>query len=198
MNPEAIDRFQMHGQDIPWLLTHWAEQKPDHAALVWAPRDGNGRRWTYSELLADVKRMAAGLAEKGIEPGDRVLIHAENCPEMVLAWLGCATLGAVAVTTNTKSVGAEMTYFAEHTRAVAAITQPGFVDMLTQAAPGLRWIAVTEDNSGEAPTEEQRAASQDCERFDALLGDADAFTPRDADPMLPFGIMFTSGTTSRP
>ncbi|MGY8738950.1 MAG: AMP-binding protein, partial [bacterium] len=117
MDSQAIDQFQMHGQDIPWLLTHWAEQKPDHPALVWAPRDANGRSLTYAELLTDVKRMAVGLAAKGITPGDRVLIHAENCPEMVIAWLACATLGAVAVTTNTKSVGAEMTYFAEHTRA---------------------------------------------------------------------------------
>ena len=46
--------------------------------------------------------------------------------ETVLAWLACATLGAVGVTTNTKSVGAEMTYFAERTGAVAAITQPQY------------------------------------------------------------------------
>ena len=198
MDPQAIDRFQMHGQDIPWLLAQWAEHKPDHPALVWAPRDGNGRRWTYGELLTEVKRITVGLAAKGVRPGDRVLIHAENCPEMVVAWLGCATLGAVAVTTNTKSVGAEMTYFAEHTRAVAAITQPAFVDMISKAAPGLGWIAVTEDNSGEAPTDEQRSSAKSWDRFDDLFGDADQFTPREADPMLPFGIMFTSGTTSRP
>lgn len=198
MDPHEIDRFQMHGQDIPWLLAHWAERRPDHPALVWAPRDGAGRRWSWAELFADVRRMAAGLATRGIEPGDRVLIHAENCPEMVLAWLGCATLGAVAVTTNTKSVGAEMTYFAEHTRAVAAITQPRFAAMVAQAAPGLRWIAVTGDDSGEAPIDEDRAASEGFDRFDALLGDGGSFTVREPDPLLPFGIMFTSGTTSRP
>lgn len=198
MDSQAIDQFQMHGQDIPWLLTHWAEQKPDHPALVWAPRDANGPRWTYAELLTDVKRMAVGLAAKGINPGDRVLIHAENCPEMVIAWLACATLGAVAVTTNTKSVGAEMTYFAEHTRAVAAITQPAFVGMLAKAAPGLLWIAVTDNNSGEPPSQDEQTASEAHDRFDALFGDSNKFVPRDVDPMLPFGIMFTSGTTSRP
>ena len=36
--------------------------------------------------------------------GDRVLIHADNCPEMVLAWYACAVVGAVGVTTNTRSV----------------------------------------------------------------------------------------------
>lgn len=198
MNQAEISRFQMHGQDIPWLLAHWAGRKPDHPALVWAPRDGGGRRWSYAELFTDVRRVAAGLAARGVGSGDRVLIHAENCPEMVLAWLGCAALGAVAVTTNTKSVGAEMTYFAEHTRAVAAITQPQFAAMVAEAAPGLRWIAVTEDDSGEAPSDEARAARERFDRFAALLGDADAFEAREPDPLLPFGIMFTSGTTSRP
>ena len=69
METAAIEQFQTHGQDIPWLLEHWAEHKPDHAALVWAPREGDGRRWTYAELLADVRRLAAGLAARGHRQG---------------------------------------------------------------------------------------------------------------------------------
>ncbi|MFN8027804.1 MAG: AMP-binding protein [Acidimicrobiia bacterium] len=119
---------------------------------------------------------------------------------MVLTWLACAHLGAVGVTTNTKSVGAEMTYFAEHTGAVAAITQPQYAAMVAEAAPALRWIAVTDDNSGEAATAEEQAAvaAGGFLGFDALMGDADAAVDRTPEPMLPFGIMFTSGTTSRP
>ena len=196
METAAIQEFQTHGQDIPWLLQHWAEHKPDHDALVWAPREGDGRRWTYAELLTDVQRLAVGLAARGIAKGDKVLIHSENCPEMVLSWLACATLGAVAVTTNTKSVGAEVTYFAEHVGAVAAITQPQYAAMVAAAAPALKWIAVTDDNSGEAPSADDAAHGFDS--FDALVGDAADFTPRAPEPMLPFGIMFTSGTTSRP
>ncbi|MCB0997227.1 MAG: AMP-binding protein, partial [Acidimicrobiales bacterium] len=198
MDTTALDRFQMHGQDIPRLLDHWATHKPDHAALVWAPREGAGQRWTYAELRRDVRRIAAGLGARGVGVGDKVLIHAENCPEMVLAWLGCAVLGAVGVTTNTKSVGAEMTYFAEHTGAVAALTQPQYAAMVAEAAPALRWIAVTPDNSGEAPSDEQAAAAAGFATFADLFGDEATFTDRDPDPMLPFGIMFTSGTTSRP
>ena len=43
MDKAAIDELQMHGQDIPWLLQHWAEKKPDHPALIWEPVDGDGR-----------------------------------------------------------------------------------------------------------------------------------------------------------
>jgi crotonobetaine/carnitine-CoA ligase len=194
VDAQQIEQFQMHGQDIPWLLAHWADRKADHPALVWSPKDGNGRRWTYAELKADVDRLAGGLQAKGIAKGDKVLIHSENSPEMVLSWLACATVGAVGVTTNTKSVGAEMTYFAEHTGAVAAITQPQFAAMVHEAAPALKWIAVTPDNSGEAATAEQLAHGFDS--FDSLYGTP--FAGRDHEPMLPFGIMFTSGTTSRP
>jgi crotonobetaine/carnitine-CoA ligase len=196
METTAIEQFQMHGQDIPWLLEHWAEHKPDHPALVWAPHDGDARRWTYAELRTDVHRVAAGLAARGIAKGDKVLIHSENCPEMVLSWLACATLGAVAVTTNTKSVGAEVTYFAEHTGAVAAITQPRYAAMVAAAAPALKWIAVTADNSGEPADAAESGHGFDA--FDTLFADADDWTPRAPEPMLPFGIMFTSGTTSRP
>ncbi len=196
METTAIQEFQTHGQDIPWLLEHWADRKPDHAALVWSPREGDVRRWTYAELLVDVRRVAAGLDARGIAKGDKVLIHAENCPEMVLAWLACAALGAVAVTTNTKSVGAEITYFAEHTGAVAAITQPQYAATIAAAAPALKWIVVTDDNSGEPAGGSESAHGFDT--FATLLGDAQDWTPRSPEPMLPFGIMFTSGTTSRP
>ena len=197
-DPQRLLDLQMHGQDIPGLLAHWAEHKPDHPAVVWSPRDGDGRRWTYAQLLTDVRRLSAGLAARGVAPGDKVLIHSENCPEMVLTWLACAHLGAVGVTTNTKSVGAEMTYFAEHTGAVAAVTQPQYAAMVAEAAPALRWIAVTDDNSGEAPTDDEADDATEFLRFEALLGDADAAVDRTPEPMLPFGIMFTSGTTSRP
>jgi crotonobetaine/carnitine-CoA ligase len=196
METTAIEEFQMHGQDIPWLLEHWAGAHADHPALVWVPRDGARQEWTYAELLTDVRRLAVGIAARGIAKGDKVLIHAENCPEMVLSWLACATLGAVAVTTNTKSVGAEVTYFAEHTGAVAAITQPQYAAMVAAAAPALKWIAVTDDNSGEPATANELAHGFDA--FDTLFGDVGDWTPRGPEPMLPFGIMFTSGTTSRP
>src|SRR5437879_8856101 len=196
MDQAAILDFQTHGQDVPWLLAHWADRKPDHPALVWAPKDGAGRRWTYAELLTDVQRLAAGLSARGIGKGDKVLIHSENSPEMVLSWLACGMVGACGVTTNTKSVLVEMTYFAEHTGAIAAITQPQYAALVSEAAPALKWIAVTDDNSGEPASADQLDHGFD--RFDSLYGDAAAWKGRPIEPMLPHGIMFTSGTTNRP
>ena len=187
MDQQAVIELQGHGQDIPWLLAHWAEQRADHPVLVWDPADGEGRSWTYAELWADTRRLAAGLAARGIGRDDKVLIHSENCPEMVLAWLACATVGAVGVTTNTKSVAAEMAYFVEKAQCVAAITQPEFVDLVTEAGPDLHWTAVMGDDVPDG----QLALVE-------LFGEADDWEGRSIEPMLPFGIMFTSGTTNRP
>ena len=187
MDQQAVIELQGHGQDIPWLLAHWAEQRADHPVLVWDPADGEGRSWTYAELWADTRRLAAGLAARGIGRDDKVLIHSENCPEMVLAWLACATVGAVGVTTNTKSVAAEMAYFVEKAQCVAAITQPEFVDLVTAAGPNLQWVAFMGDDVPDG----QLAMVE-------LFGEADDWDGRAIEPMLPFGIMFTSGTTNRP
>ncbi len=190
---DVID-FQFAGQDIPWLVGHWAKEKPDHPFLIWEPRDGKSRIWTYAEFAVDVHRLAAGLVERGIAKGDKVLIHCENCPEMVLAWYACATVGAVGVTTNTKSVGPEMNYLASHAQCVAAITQPQFAALVSENAPDLKWIAVTADNSGEPATD---ALPSGVEAFADLYA-GESYPGRPAEPMLPVGIMYTSGTTSRP
>ncbi|MGC0416962.1 class I adenylate-forming enzyme family protein [Embleya sp. AB8] len=188
----TIDGFQVHGQDIPWLLRHWAEHRPEHPALIWEPADGTARTWTYAQLLADTDRLAAGLTERGITPGTKVLLHSENCPEMVLAWLACATVGAVAVTTNTRATAAEIAYFVARAGCVAAITQPRFRTPLTESGATLDWIAVIGDPAAD------EAADPTTLDFADLYAAARAWPGRPAEPMLPFGIMFTSGTTSRP
>ncbi len=196
MNADEVAEFQFAGQDLPWLLAHWAEDKPDHPLLVWEPRQGAGRTWTYRQFDDDVRRLAAGLHGRGIVKGDKVLIHSDNAPEMVLSWYACATLGAVAVTTNTRSVAAEIDYFIGKAGCVAAITQPQYAALVAEAGPGLSWIAVTDDNGGEPPSAEQ--ADHGFDSFGDLFGDAADLPERPAEPMLPAGIQFTSGTTSRP
>ena len=188
MDDATVEAMQVHGQDIPGLLQNWAERRPDHPALIWDPAEGEGRRWTYAELAADTRRLAAGLTARGVAKGDKVLVHADNCPEMLLAWLACATAGAVAVTTNTRSAPAEVGWFVEHAGCVAAITQPTFAPHIAAAADHLRWVAVIGD----------AAAVPGAIPFESLLGDASAWPGRPPEPMLPFGIMFTSGTTSKP
>lgn len=196
IDPAAAAAYQFGGQDIGWVLDHWAEHRGDHPFLVWEPRDGADRTWSYSEFAEHTRRIAAGLAGRGVGVGDMVLVHAENCPEAVLAWYACARVGAVAVTTNTRSVAAEVNYFITHTGCVGAITQPKYAALVAEAGPDLGWVVVTDDNSGEAPEDGQRDHGFD--PFSSLEGDAADAPERERDPLLPAGILFTSGTTSKP
>ncbi|HUN52020.1 MAG TPA: AMP-binding protein, partial [Candidatus Sulfotelmatobacter sp.] len=140
--------------------------------------------------------LAAGLALRGIRQGQRLLVHLDNCPEAMLVFFACAELGAVAVTTNARSSGAEIAYFAENAEVVAAITEPRFADLVAGHARDIRWLAVTAADSGQAPAAGSRRGR--AEAFDAIDGDPAGLPARAADPALALSVQFTSGTTSRP
>ncbi|CCQ17339.1 Tyrocidine synthase 3 [Rhodococcus sp. AW25M09] len=77
----------------------------DRTAAKYSDRDAlidvtSGRRWTYSEFVADVDLLAAGLLVAGVAVGDRVGMWAPNCPEWVLAQYATAKIGAVLVNIN--------------------------------------------------------------------------------------------------
>jgi acetoacetyl-CoA synthetase len=67
----------------------------DHAALVFCNERGARRELSYRELRGEVARIATGLRELGIGPGDRVAGFLPNLPESVVAMLAATSLGAV-------------------------------------------------------------------------------------------------------
>jgi crotonobetaine/carnitine-CoA ligase len=180
--------------DVPWLLRMRSETRRDHPFLISAPFDQPARRWTYGEFHDRVGALAAGLVKRGIQPGDAVLIHLDNCIEAMLAWFACVECGAIAVTTNTRSAPAEMSYFAGHCRAVAAITQPAYAEMIGAQAKELRWIAVISHDPGQPQS--QPAARSDS--FEALFSEPADRPRRAPDPLAACSVQYTSGTTSRP
>ena len=68
----------------------------DATAIIW---EGNApsedKTFNYSELLAEVKKFANVLKAQGIEKGDRVCIYLQMVPELAIAMLACARIGAV-------------------------------------------------------------------------------------------------------
>src|SRR5206468_84473 len=124
MKPDALTPFE--GMDIRTMVDGQAALRGDHPFLIWEPFQGEGRTWSYADFALTLRRFAAGLRARGVAPGNRVLVHLDNCPESIIAWLGCAYAGAVAVTTNAKSSADEIAYFAAHSGAVGGITQPRF------------------------------------------------------------------------
>jgi crotonobetaine/carnitine-CoA ligase len=182
------------GLDVPWLLRMRSETRRDHPFLISAPFDQPARHWSYGEFHDRVGALAAGLIRRGVKPGETVLIHLDNCIEAMLAWFACVELGAIAVTTNTRSVAAETAYFAGHCRAVAAITQPAYAEMISAHCKELRWIAVISHDPGQPGSKPVSHG----DRFDSLFVDSADRPRRPADPLAPCSVQYTSGTTSRP
>ncbi|MGH1504095.1 MAG: AMP-binding protein [Acidimicrobiales bacterium] len=183
------------GLDLRWLLDEQARRRGDHPFLVWEPFEGDAITWTYAELRDRAHGFAAGLHERGVQAGDFVIVHLDNSPEFLEAWWGCAVLGAVAVSTNTRSVARDLSYFADHVSAVCAITQPSFARLVVDSCPGLRFVACTDNDAGDAAT-----VPDDLElvAFADLVGDPSALPELATDPMRNLSVQFTSGTTSRP
>ncbi len=68
----------------------------DRTAIIWEGNDpAEDKSFTYSELLAEVQQFANVLKNSGIEKGDRVCIYLQMVPQLAVAMLACARIGAV-------------------------------------------------------------------------------------------------------
>jgi propionyl-CoA synthetase len=78
------------------LDRHVAAGRGQQAAIIYdSPVTGSKRTLTYSELLDEVETFAAGLASLGVSKGDRVVIYMPMVPEVAIAMLATARLGAI-------------------------------------------------------------------------------------------------------
>ncbi|HXV06243.1 MAG TPA: acetate--CoA ligase [Solirubrobacterales bacterium] len=77
------------------LDRHVAAGRGGRVAYHWRGEEGEERDVTYAELLADVQRFANALRDHGIGRGDVVGIYLPMIPEVVVAMLACARIGAV-------------------------------------------------------------------------------------------------------
>src|ERR1044071_9874902 len=69
-------------------------------ALVEVGRDGARREWSFGQVAAEARAVAARLHADGLQPGDVVLTLVGNRAEWVLAMVACFRLGLVALPCN--------------------------------------------------------------------------------------------------
>jgi fatty-acyl-CoA synthase len=152
-----------------------------------------GRRWSYAELLACVRRLAAGLLRAGIRVGDRVGIWAPNRWEWVLVQYATAEIGAILVTINPAYRTRELEYALRQSGVAMVIAARDFKTM--DYAPMLREVAP------HCP-ELSDVVFLDSERWDELATETDpaglAEIAAALDCRDPINIQYTSGTTGYP
>lgn len=77
------------------MLEQTVAGAPEQTALIYF-----GARLTYSQLLDQVNRAAAGLQALGVKQGDRVVLMMPNCPQFVIAYFGALRAGAIITATS--------------------------------------------------------------------------------------------------
>ncbi|MEV7806804.1 AMP-binding protein [Microbispora sp. NPDC088329] len=104
---------------VPELLRLRAEQEPDGVAMI---VEGHGTL-TFAEWDRRSAALAAGLADRGITPGDRVALHfgSRDWIDFAVAFFGVLKAGAVAVPMSDRLAPAELRYMIEHCAAAAVL-----------------------------------------------------------------------------
>jgi acetoacetyl-CoA synthetase len=83
------------GAELSYAERLFEEARPGEVAIVHASESEPLAEVTWDELADQVARCAAGLRRLGVERGDRVAAYMSNLPETVVAFLACASIGAV-------------------------------------------------------------------------------------------------------
>ena len=77
------------------LDRHLTGATRNKAAIIWEGDDGSYKTFTYQQLSMEVNRFANVLKNNGIKKGDRVTLYLPMIPELVIAMLACARIGAI-------------------------------------------------------------------------------------------------------
>jgi fatty-acyl-CoA synthase len=189
------------GETSPALLEETIGANFERTVVAHADREAlvevaSGRRWTWSELGADVDAVARGLVAAGIDKGDRVGIWAPNCAEWTLIQYATAKIGAILVNVNPAYRTHELAY---------AVNQSGLTLLVSASSfKTSDYRAMIEEVRGECP-KLARVVYLDTDDWAALVregeevpADAVAERMRSLDPDDPINIQYTSGTTGRP
>ena len=180
----------------------------DKTAILFEPNDPNeeAQHITYGQLHEKVCRMANVLKDKGIKKGDRVCIYLPMIPELAVALLACARIGAIhsvvfagfsshALANRINDCDCRMVITSDGSyRGGKTLDLKGIVDVALKDCPGVESVLVVKRTGDKIELQEGRdywiepllkEAYADC---DAEVMDAE-------DPLF---ILYTSGSTGKP
>lgn len=184
--------------DVWTLLADIAEETPGAPALI-----HGDRTLSFAELLDAAGRVAQGLADLGVAPGDRVALWLPNVPAYPIFYFACARLGAIAVAVNTRYRAVEVADIVGRSGAKVLACAPGFrrIDFLSilsdidpAALDRLSALVVVGEAPATAPAAIERLRRVPFER----LLSRPPLGANNARPNAPCNIFTTSGTTSAP
>jgi len=104
---DKVLEYDFRKPDIKWFIggklnasyncldRHITTATRNKAAIIWEADDGSYKTFTYQQLYREVNRFANVLKKNGVSRGDRVSIYMPMIPELAIAMLACARIGAI-------------------------------------------------------------------------------------------------------
>ena len=188
------------------LDRHVASARRNQAAIIWEGEPGEVRTLTYQQLLLEVSKLANALKSLGIKKGDRVAIYMGMVPELPMAMLACARIGAVhSVIFGGFSANALVDRITD-AECVAVITQDGgwrrgneiklkaAVDEALRSCPTVKNVVVFRRTGSQVTM--QKGRDHWWHELTAQADDRCPAEPHDSED--PLFILYTSGTTGKP
>ena len=188
------------------LDRHVATWRRNKAAIIWEGEPGEVRTLTYQQLLSEVSKFANVLKSLGVANGDTVAIYMGMTPELPIAMLACARIGAThSVVFGGFSANALVDRIND-AQCRAVITQDGAyrrggeiplkatVDEALTACPSVKAVIVYKRTGSEV----QMTSGRDHWWHDVMADASDQCEAEPLDSEHPLYILYTSGSTGKP
>ena len=180
----------------------------DKTAILFEPNDPNeeAEHITYHQLHERVCKYANVLKDKGVKKGDRVVIYLPMIPDLAIALLACARIGAIhsvvfagfsstALSTRINDCGAKMVLTSDGSfRGKKVIDLKAIVDEALESCPDVKTVLVTKRTGGDVSMKSGRDVWVQPLLDKAYLD----CVPEIMDAEDPLFILYTSGSTGRP
>ena len=188
------------------LDRHVDSRRKNKAAIIWEGEPGDTRVLTFQDLHREVCKFANVLKGLGVETGDRVTIYMPMVPELAIAMLACARLGAVhsiifggfsadAVADRNNDAQAKLVITADGGwRRGKEVPLKAAVDASLDKSPSVQKVVVVQRTGGDVTMVPDRDYW-----WHELMSDASADCPAvELDSEHPLFILYTSGSTGKP
>jgi len=162
------------------ILSASTEQAPENVALRI-----EDQAFSYAQLHRAAAGIAAGLRERGIQPGDKVALLVPNVPEFTMGYFGILYAGATVVPINVLAAAPEVAYFLKDSESRLLIVHPLF------EGPGRA-------GAGESDVPVIVAGGEGAESLAGLAAHAPLDGPHPTGADTTAVILYTSGTTGHP
>ncbi|HWF58413.1 MAG TPA: AMP-binding protein [Candidatus Dormibacteraeota bacterium] len=177
------------GRNLARLAEESLERLGDHDALIF-----EGQTFRSGDLHERARRVAGGLADLGMQPGERVVVLMANCPEVLIAYNAIWRAGAVVTPVVFLTSAAELGHILVDSGAVAAVTTAELLGTVLDAAagaPALAHVIV----AGPDPEATMGSGARLAGFQDLEAAEPRPRVPRRDDELAT--LMYTGGTTGR-